>query len=318
MSERVGEWGEFGSPARRSVILVASADAAVEGREAVSLTGGQLVDQFAWDEVAARLETRLRIDTVLVEARGASDDMLAATLPRLHAFACDGETALVVALGREQIDLVASHLLGERTQLLCEPTMADRVAALALADARTGAAWFDDARRGSPESDRLRRLNEEVARIAETLAQLTRAPVHEPQPPAVSEAVREFAGQPREPVAAAAIEPVEVRKAIRARRLRDGFFSSGLFEDPAWDMLLDLFAAELEKNRVSVSSLCIAAAVAPTTALRWISKMVEVGLFERHPDPLDRRRAFMVLSPLARGAMAEYFAAISRLRLTIA
>ena len=31
-------------------------------------------------------------------------------------------------------------------------------------------------------------------------------------------------------------------------------------------MLLDLFAAELEGNRVSVSSLCIAAGVAPTTA----------------------------------------------------
>ncbi len=51
----------------------------------------------------------------------------------------------------------------------------------------------------------------------------------------------------------------DVREVIRARRLRDQFFERGLFEDPAWDMLLDLFAAELEQTQVSVSSLCIAA-----------------------------------------------------------
>ena len=58
-------------------------------------------------------------------------------------------------------------------------------------------------------------------------------------------------------------------------------------------MLLDLYAAELEGAQVSVSSLCIAAAVAPTTALRWIGRMTEAGLFVRQPDPFDRRRAFL-------------------------
>lgn len=64
-------------------------------------------------------------------------------------------------------------------------------------------------------------------------------------------------------------------------------------------MLLDLYAAHLEGTQVSVSSLCIAAAVAPTTALRWIGKMTEAGLFTRQPDPVDRRRAFMVLTERA-------------------
>ena len=106
-----------------------------------------------------------------------------------------------------------------------------------------------------------------------------------------------------------AIAPTEIRRAIRARRLRDQFFGGGLFEDPAWDMLLDLFAAELEGNRVSVSSLCIAAGVAPTTALRWIARMTDMGLFVRHPDPVDRRRAFMTLSPRASEAMRAYLVA---------
>ncbi len=115
-----------------------------------------------------------------------------------------------------------------------------------------------------------------------------------------------------------AVDAATVRQALRARRLRDSFFHAGLFEDPAWDMLLDLFAAELEHSRVSVSSLCIAAAVAPTTALRWISKMTEAELFVRQPDPQDRRRAFMALSPRASQAMRSYVAAARRAQLAIA
>jgi len=113
----------------------------------------------------------------------------------------------------------------------------------------------------------------------------------------------------------AASQPVtahEVREVIRARRLRTQFFRRGLFEDPAWDMLLDLFAAELECTQVSVSSLCIAASVAPTTALRWIAKLSAAGLFERHADPFDKRRAFIALSPGARACMQGYFAAMKQ------
>ena len=100
--------------------------------------------------------------------------------------------------------------------------------------------------------------------------------------------------------------------------MRDQFFGAALFEDPGWDMLLDLYAADLERRRVSVSSLCIAAAVAPTTALRWIARMTDSGLFERQPDPHDRRRAYMALSPPARDAMRGYFGAVLRNELRIA
>ncbi len=57
---------------------------------------------------------------------------------------------------------------------------------------------------------------------------------------------------------------------IRQRQLRARFFDGELFADPAWDMLLDLTAARVEARRVSVTSLCIASGVPPTTALRWI------------------------------------------------
>ncbi|TPG48283.1 hypothetical protein [Sphingomonas glacialis] len=121
------------------------------------------------------------------------------------------------------------------------------------------------------EAVRLRRLHEEVARIAETLARLTRddAGPHAEQSFArsVEEPTMSYRAPPPD-TRAFEIAPRDIRQAIRARRLRDQHFGGGLFEDPAWDMLLDLFAAELERAQVSVSSLCIAAAVAPTTALR--------------------------------------------------
>ncbi len=122
-------------------------------------------------------------------------------------------------------------------------------------------------------------------------------------------------GLPSQPVEVAA---ADVRKAIRARRLRQRPFPDLLFEDPAWDMLLDLYAARLERAQVSVSSLCIAAAVPPSTALRWISKMTEDGLFVREPDPFDRRRAFMALSDAAVERMERYFASLAQNGLTIA
>jgi DNA-binding MarR family transcriptional regulator len=99
-----------------------------------------------------------------------------------------------------------------------------------------------------------------------------------------------------------------LRRIIRQRQLRARFFDGDLFADPAWDMLLDLTAARAEHKRVSVTSLCIASGVPPTTALRWISQMTGAGLLERVEDDTDRRRAFIALSEHAADAMARYFA----------
>ncbi len=107
-------------------------------------------------------------------------------------------------------------------------------------------------------------------------------------------------------------DPRLVRRIIEQRQKRARFFDGELFADPAWDMLLDLTAARAEHVRVSVTSLCIASGVPPTTALRWIGQMVEAGLFVRVEDESDRRRAFIALSDHAADAMARYFAALGR------
>lgn len=98
-----------------------------------------------------------------------------------------------------------------------------------------------------------------------------------------------------------------VRQLIRHRRKRERQFPSHLLADPGWDMLLDLYAAHYEGQKVSVSSLCIAAAVPATTALRWIKTLEEDGHLVRSQDPHDGRRIFLVISDTARAKMDEYF-----------
>lgn len=104
------------------------------------------------------------------------------------------------------------------------------------------------------------------------------------------------------------IDAKALREIIKTRRLRERFFNSELFADPAWDILLDLKAAACEGQKVSVSSLCIAAAVPPTTALRWITAMTESGMLERRQDPDDARRVFIVLSDDTSAKLDDYFA----------
>jgi DNA-binding MarR family transcriptional regulator len=98
---------------------------------------------------------------------------------------------------------------------------------------------------------------------------------------------------------------------IHERRLRDQYFDPALFGEPAWDMLLDLYAARERGKRISVSSLCIAAAVPPTTALRWITLLESAGMIVRLNDLNDRRRVFVTLSNETSRAVRGYLGAIS-------
>jgi hypothetical protein len=164
----------------------------------------------------------------------------------------------------------------------------------------------------------LRQLSEEVGRIARALALLSQ---NEEQRPERREGLADRrAGdrraQPdrRDRDDDAAMPAVSaIRGLIRARRLRDQYFSGELFADPAWDMLLDLLLARLEGRTVAVSSLCIAAAVPPTTALRWIKRLTEEGIFIRTADPRDGRRVFIDLSDEAAQALAAYLRAVERI-----
>ncbi len=99
---------------------------------------------------------------------------------------------------------------------------------------------------------------------------------------------------------------------LRARRLREETFGPGLFADPAWDILLDLYTAAARGESVQISSLAFAARVPHSTAIRWASIMTKAGIVVREKDPSDARRVHVSLSAAATALMERYLAQLSR------
>ncbi len=252
------------------------------------------------EDAQDRLEQTVSLSAVVVHVREpGSEDRLAALVRRLDDMVADRTCGAVVIVPPEMIDAVFAQLMHGEIEILCDPDEGDIVAALAMACARRPFRLNDVS--GDANGSRLVQLSEEVGRIARALASLA-----ENAPRASRLEPVEF--EPVQPMTAdvASAAGARVRALIRARRARDQFFRGELFADPAWDMLLDLMAARMEHKRVSVSSLCIAAAVPATTALRWIKSMTDEGLFVRRADNNDGRRIFIELSERTAAAMHAY------------
>jgi DNA-binding MarR family transcriptional regulator len=249
------------------------------------------------------------------------DVVALAALARLDLRAARSGSRLIIATSAAGLEDVFACCDQSAPQILIDPTSAERVVALGRALVRRPGRL----RELSPD-DRiaLLRLTEQVSEIAERLERLA-APGLGMVGPTVFEGdtIFHFESPHREFAAPSADEglltqlpdPRLIRRIIRQRQLRARFFDAALFADPAWDMLLDLAAARAENKQVSVTSLCIASGVPPTTALRWIGQLTAAGVLERVEDQTDRRRAFLALSDKAAEAMACYFAAIGTGRL---
>jgi DNA-binding MarR family transcriptional regulator len=69
----------------------------------------------------------------------------------------------------------------------------------------------------------------------------------------------------------------------RGRRKREDFIPDVLLGEPAWDILLTLYIRDARRKPATVSSLCEAAAVCDTTALRGLRALEEERLVKRLP-----------------------------------
>lgn len=263
-------------------------------------------------------------DVVVVDCPIADGDVLAG-LARLDRRTRNSAADLVISTSVAALDDVFGALHGTQSQILVAPSRAERLVALGRVLARPAASRLRELSDGDRRT--LLRLSEQVTRLAERLERIEPPVGDMAAAPRMAPAFRFGAGQPATtPPGEDALvnqarpqlpDPREVRRIIRQRQLRARFFDSDLFADPAWDMLLDLTAARGEQARVSVTSLCIAASVPPTTALRWIGQLTEAGLFVRVEDEADRRRAFIALSDKAADAMAHYFAELAGSRVAV-
>ena len=272
-------------------------------RAAATLAGAgvRVVDRLPLAQANERLDSQPSLGLVWLElTESDAAPHLDRLLARLNDMAESRGTVVVASVPMPLVDSAAAYLTGRSTEILVDPDEAQRLATLATAFSGV----LDDtgvSDVGKDNAARLRQLSDEMGRIAATLARLSTGPGGE-------SALKSL------PKGGAAPDPDAdvVRSVIRARRLRSRFFDEELFADPAWDMLLDLLQAEIAQLRVPVSSLCIAAAVPATTALRWIKTMTEQGLFVRRADPHDGRRVFVELAPAASDAMRRYFAEVGK------
>ena len=299
MAERDVTRVDYSGPA--PVLLAASSDRAIRrGRSTLEHSGLRIAAAIPIAGAAERLADQAALSALWIELDGEADG-LEPLLAMVARDAGDGRYSAVVSASAAMLDPLVAAIGDEPVEILIDASEMERAAALAVA--LSGSSRPD--RLSDVASDRsaeqLRKLSEEVNRIATLLARLSTGPDRSPEPVIAAE-------KGDDPP----VSVETVRKVIRARRLRDRFFRDGLFADPAWDMLLDLFQAELSHLRVPVSSLCIAAAVPATTALRWLKTMVAEGLFVRRSDPHDGRRVFVELSPEAKSALHRYFAEVER------
>ncbi|MFL6859004.1 MAG: winged helix DNA-binding protein [Allosphingosinicella sp.] len=283
-----------------SLLLLAAAGEARDGwARAAGAAGCRLIDAVALDEAGRRLDRQVAADVVVLEASDGEADALEELVGRVENGAGARRFAGIVAAPLALADRVAGRL-DSRIAHLIDAGQDARIAAIMAALDRPRLC-LEDVNKANG-TVRLQQLSEEVGRIASLLAALSE---DETAAAAVASLDERDGG-------ADAVEAAQIRAIIRARRMRDHFFRGELFADPAWDMLLDLMAARLERNRVAVSSLCIAAAVPPTTALRWIKTLCDQGVFVRVADPEDGRRVFIELADSAAAGLESYFKAVQR------
>ena len=279
-------------------------------------------------ELGALLESEaLPIGEVVLLDCPRVDASRLAALARLDMRVARSAAQLVVSTSVAALDDIFACLDQSQAQILVDPSRTERVVALGRV---LGSAAGSRLRELS-EEDRLAllRITEQVERILQKLGGagadspgLAGAPggsvsgdlakrLESPAPDWHGESAGGAERLVRTPRPALP-DPRLVRRIIRQRQVRAHYFDGDLFADPAWDILLDLTAARVEHLRVSVTSLCIASGVPPTTALRWIGQMTQAGLLERQEDETDRRRAFIALTDKAADAMAGYFAELGR------
>lgn len=255
-----------------------------------------------------------RVDFLLVDLCSESD-VAVADWAGISRYLADHETEALVWLEMDDVDAAYAALPPERCHFFVGTGDWQAVSILSGAFRHVKAKTVRDKARDG-ELGALHRISSELADFARTLAQIAEQDkaagksLHDKPvsfrtaAPDIFQPLLKSAGRN------APFDSRNVREIIKLRRIRDQLLGADLFADPGWDILLDLFAAQDEGREVSVSSLCIAAAVPPTTALRWIGNMTEAGYLVRRQDPHDARRVYIELSEAMSAKLKDYFETI--------
>jgi DNA-binding MarR family transcriptional regulator len=126
---------------------------------------------------------------------------------------------------------------------------------------------------------------------------------HLAAPPIAGANEPEDRASPCDPVLAEA-----ARQLWRFRRERRRIFNDAAFANPGWDILLDVYVASADGERLSTKSACLAATVPKSTALRYLTRLCELQLVTRVPHPSDNRTKWIELTAEGLEQMENYLA----------
>lgn len=94
------------------------------------------------------------------------------------------------------------------------------------------------------------------------------------------------------------------KTAVRMREIQRKYLPASYFDEPALNILLDLYVAEAEGRTVYVNDACIASHTPTSTALRWIAILVRDGFAVRTRDATDARRTILAVTPQGHRALS--------------
>lgn len=98
-----------------------------------------------------------------------------------------------------------------------------------------------------------------------------------------------------------------VQSICRIRSMRQAQFPGALGSDSCWDLLLQLYAAHLDQQRLNISRLTAQTQLPATTVLRALDTLTSAGFAARKADWRDRRRVLIELTTAGVAAMNRYF-----------
>ncbi len=90
-----------------------------------------------------------------------------------------------------------------------------------------------------------------------------------------------------------------------ARRGREAVFGPNLFSEPAWDALLELYAAKLGRRRISLNDVARALDIPESTMARWIDVLTERHLVQTESDTIEPSRLWLSLTAEGQAKMKQ-------------
>lgn len=111
-------------------------------------------------------------------------------------------------------------------------------------------------------------------------------------------------------IGAAGPNGIQLKELLEARRRRESFFGLHLFSDPAWDILLNAYAAQLSHESWSLGELCASSNVPASIVVRWVKKLEQDGWLVCQSNPDEGENPIIELSEVGKSAMEGYMASV--------